>query len=354
MYDGAEPLFGEHRSFASLNRIGDHRLGRSVFLHGMWRSGSTYLWSRFRATPNTCCFYEPLHHGLAKLTHARIDRDTPEQISANHHPALAEPYFAEFAPLVEGRGVKHYHRSLAYDRFVLQPGEAHPRLERYISGLIGHAEARGQSAVMGFNRTGLRLGWMKRRFDAFNIHIDREPAAIWASYAAEANKGNHAFFSMWLTVLEKNAGHPLFAPLVERLNLRRLTPMGLFPKARHRRIIEAMAQEEAYFLVYYLWLACTQHALAECDLLIDTRLADARHYGRHVAAQIAHATGLYVDLADMRAADPRTALSTAIQARIEHSAAVIFPRQAVPRTPAFAGRLASISPRNADRLAAAF
>ncbi len=352
MDDGTGLRLGEPRSFAPPE---GHGGGPStVFLHGMWRSGSTYLWSRFRVSPRACCFYEPLHHGLAKLTHARIRRDTPEQIEANGHPKLAEPYFAEFAPLIDRRGVRDYHRGLAYDRFILQPQEAHPRLERYLSGLIDHAASRDETAVFGFNRTGLRLAWLKARFAAFNIHIDREPAAIWASYAAEAAKGNHAFFSMWLTVIEKNATHPLIAPLMERLNLHRPSPVGLGQKARHRHIVEAMTQEETYFLVYYLWLACTTHALAECDLLIDTRLADASHYARRLTDQIAEATGLCVDLSDMRTATSRTPLSELTQERIEHSAAALFPRAAVPKTPAFKPRLASLSPRNGDRLAAAF
>ena len=220
-------VFLERRSFAAPSEVAVGRQ-RPVFLHGMWRSGSTYLWSRFRAAPNACCFYEPLHHGLSKLTRERIERDTAERISGNRHPSLAEPYFAEFAPLIGRRGVRDFHRNLAYDRFVMRPGESHPALERYLSGLIGHAAARNRTPVLGFNRTGLRLAWMKDRFDAFNIYIDREPAAIWASYAAEAAKGNHAFFSMWLLVVEKNAGHPLLAPLVERSGARSADP------ARHR------------------------------------------------------------------------------------------------------------------------
>ena len=354
MDGGSHPRFDERRSFVQPDGQDKGVEKRAVFLHGMWRSGSTYLWSRFRVLPNACCFYEPLHHGLAKLTDTRIERDTPEQITANRHPNLAQPYFAEFAPLIERRGVRDYHRSLAYGRFILQPREPHPRLERYISGLIAHAESQAQTPVLGFNRTGLRLAWLKARFNSFSIHIDREPAAIWASYAAEAAKGNYAFFSMWLTVIEKNADHPLIAPLMERLNLHRPLPAGLGQKARHRHIIEAMTQEESYFLVYYLWLACTGHALAECDLLIDTRLADAPHYARRLAEQIAQATGLGVNFGDMRTAASRSPLDKTTQERIEHSAAALFPPATLPRTPAFKPRLASLSPRNGDRLAAAF
>ncbi len=319
----------------------------------MWRSGSTYLWSRFRSLDDTYCFYEPLHHGLAKLTEKRISRDTPEQIIANRHPSLAQPYFSEFSPLIARRGVRHYAADLAYDRFALDAAARHPPLQRYISSLVTYAESQGRTAVLGFNRTGLRLAWLKANFNAYNIYIDREPAAIWASYAAEMAKGNFSFYAMWLTVLEKNAEHPLFAPLVERLGLRTspLERLGR-DKDRHRRTMESMNEEQSYFMVFYLWLACTGHAMAETDILIDTRLADDPKYPRRVGAEIAYATGLRVDLSEMRAAEPRVELSAVMRERIERSAVGLFPRAALPRKAASRRRLAYVSTRKAELLAA--
>lgn len=353
MYDGADyPEARLDAPWATEPRRGAHD-GRPVFLHGMWRSGSTYLWSRFRAAPQTQCFYEPLHHGLARLTKSRIDHDTPAQISANRHPSLSLPYFSEFAPLIGGRGVRGYRRDLAYDRFALDAPDEHPKLERYIAGLVDHAAAQGRTAVLGFNRTGLRLAWMKARFSSYNIYIDREPAAIWASYAAEMAKGNFSFYAMWLTVLEKNADQPLFAPLVERLGLRpSLSDRLQKAKPRHRRIMTEMNHEQSYFMVFYLWLACTGHALESSDLLIDTRLADTARYPRCMEAEIAYATGLQVDLSEMRAAEPRVELSRTMRDRIEQSAIALFPRAALPRTATSRRRLAHVSTRKAELLSA--
>lgn len=335
MYDGTDWPLRENRSFSPIDAPANNAT-RPIFLHGMWRSGSTYLWSRFRTASNTRCFYEPLHHGLAKLTHARIERDTPEQIGANRHPILSTPYFDEFAPLIDRRGVRGYHRSLAYDRYVLSPDQDHTRLERYISGLLAHAAGEGRQAVLGFNRTGLRLAWLRARFDAYHIHIEREPIAIWASYAAEKSKGNHAFFSMWLSILEKNASHPLFAPLIERLQLRPTILDQLNGKRRRHQVIDAMSEDESYFLIFYLWLACNGHARSECDLLIDTGSAGSARYKKDVAAAIAAATGVRIDLSGMRAAAPRMTLPSAARYRIEQSAWAIFPQNTLPatRTPA--------------------
>jgi hypothetical protein len=249
--------------------------------------------------------------------------------------------------------VRGFREDLAYHRFALRPAEAHLRLEGYIAGLVDAAEAEGRAAVLGFNRTGLRIAWLKTGFPtACNIHIDRDPAAIWASYVAEAAKGNYAFFSMWLRVILLNADHPLFAPLAERLGLsRRLMPLGA-TKALCRQMIDEMGEAQTYFMIYYLWLACAEHARAECDILIDTRLADRAAYRRGLERQIAAAVGFSIDLSDMRAAPARAAPPAAFRARIEQSAEALLPFGAIPKTPAFQRRPMPAG-RGEGRLAAA-
>jgi hypothetical protein len=94
--------------------------------------------------------------------------------------------------------------------------------------------------------------------------------------------------------------------------------------------------------------------LAQSDLLIDTRLAETPQYPRRMAAEIAYATGLRVDLDAMRAAEPRVDLALSTRDRIERSAVRLFPRAALPRTPKSVRGLAAVSTRKADLLAAIF
>lgn len=148
MYDGAAPGFGEPKWLLGTPRASSDATRSAVFLHGMWRSGSTFLWSRFRESSDAYCFYEPLHHSLSKLTAKRIAQDTVEQITASRHPAMDRPYFAEFAPLIDRKGVRHYQRRLAYDRFALQ-GER-SGAEALYNGpdrLCGQAGAYGRAGI---------------------------------------------------------------------------------------------------------------------------------------------------------------------------------------------------------------
>jgi len=305
---------------------------RPVFLHGAWRSGSTYYWSRFRQAEGTLCFYEPLHHGLAKLTPKRIAEGGEDATAALRHPPLSAPYFAEYAPLIRGRGVQGYSQSLAYERYHLDEDEAHPQLQRYIGGLLSHASFMGRRAALGFNRSCGRVAWLKRRFGAFDIHIDREPAAIWASYAAERAQGNNAFFSMWLRVLEANQDHPIWAPLADRIKprgplRRRLTKMG----PDHCQRIAAMDEAESYLLVFYAWLATAPASMAACDLVIDDGLAHLPYYVRRLEAEIKAQVGLTLDLSGAEARPPRVVLDDGLRRAVEAEALALFPRRSAGR-----------------------
>ena len=327
---------------------------RPIFLHGMWRSGSTFIWSRFRALNSTCCFYEPLHHGLARLTAAKIERDTPEVIAGNKHPQLSAPYFAEFAPLLKSRGVTGYRPTLAYHRFALEPGAANPDLDRYINVLLNHAQASGKTAVLGFNRSGLRMGWLRELFSSYDVQVERDPRQIWWSYVQQARKGNYFFLQKWLFVLECNADHPLFAPIAEQLPLRRGTQrFAAGEKAFYRGVLQLMQPDRVYLMVFYLWLLLVVQALTRCDLVIDLdRCADPPYRAR-LTEKIGKATNLLVRFDE---AQPGRELSGSVLGfdKIEREALGLMPFAALEP---FANwtkvlfRLPELPPRLAELLA---
>jgi hypothetical protein len=334
-----------------------HGLGasRPIFLHAAWRSNSTFYWLKFRARPGTLCFYEPLHHGLARLTPRRILGDDANTAAYLRHPKPDAPYFAEFAPLLRPLGgVRRYGAHLAYERFHMAEDESHPGLHHYISGLLEHARSQGRRAVLGFNRTGGRVAWLKRKFAAFDIHIDRDPAAMWGSYTAERARGNNAFFSMWLRILEANQHHPVWAPLAERMRprgpiKRRLSMTG----PEHRARIVAMDETESYLLVFYAWLATAPPSMAVCDLVIDDGLASLPHHARRLEEAIEAGCGLRVDLSGVELRPPRMVIDETVRRRVEAEALALFPRAALPhRSAATIGHAAPLSARKAELLAA--
>lgn len=243
---------------------------RAIFLHGMWRSGSTYVWSRFRELNQTYCYYEPLHPRLGRLHANNIAKDTQDVMEANAHPRMASPYFEEFGPLINRRGVRGYCRRLAYHPYVLTQADEDPLLERHISSLIEIACQMGRRPVLGFNRSCLRLAWLRSRFSAWHLYIDRDPLDILGSYCRHVGQGNYDYFTAWMLTIEKNAKYPIFRPLAERISLR-LWPLGrlIKPKRYYPMIIDQLSEGEIYFLVHYMWVVCALHSLSYCDEVLD-------------------------------------------------------------------------------------
>jgi hypothetical protein len=330
---------------------------RPIFLHGLWRSGSTYVWSRFRAAEGSLCYYEPLSDGLRRLTHARILRDTPETMLSNNHPALAQPYFAEFAPLLAGRGVRGYQRRFAYTRFA-PPAEREDRpLQSYVQQLIDHARGQQRAAVLGFNRTGLRVAWLKKRFDAYNIHIDRDPIDIFSSYLSQLQSGNYYYFIKWMQIIAGNTDYPLFsiaAPLFRKPTS--VEDIYTNPRKFYRQVVDETSLETLYSITFLAWAVCAMHALEHCDLIIDTAMADRFDYGETLAGTVRQQCGLAVDFVDMHAPTPPSPLRLAHQRLIERAVLNWFASPAAEglfdRT-RIRSRLGELSPRRADLLAKA-
>ncbi|HEY1560562.1 MAG TPA: hypothetical protein VGF71_06705 [Caulobacteraceae bacterium] len=279
-----------------------HAGPRPVFLHGMWRSGTTFVWSRFRAAEGVTAYFEPLGPALARLTPRRIGREGwRDAMARSRHPLMDQPYFAEYEPLMRGRGVRLYHRSFAADHFARLRDERDPDLEAYIASLLTHAWAEGHTPVLGFVLTGLRMARLRAAFGAYDVHIDRDSLAIWASYRRHAAEGTYNFFAGLFLILERNAAHPLFAPLAERFELRRGLEKMIKPRRFYRRTIDSLAPAESYGLVFWFWLLNLLHAASHADLILDMSLADEPGYAHGLEVQLRRECGLEVSFEGLQA-----------------------------------------------------
>jgi hypothetical protein len=151
----------------------------SIFLHGGWRCGSTYLWNKFRELSDVTAFYEPFSEKLASYTPADILKDIPSAWDSRH-PTLNQPYAAEYLPLIGERGVPLFWDSFAVQRYFVGCDES--LFERdYLGLLIAHASKRSNHAVLGFSRSLGRLRAIKRQFRGFHVVLMRDPLQQWLS-----------------------------------------------------------------------------------------------------------------------------------------------------------------------------
>jgi hypothetical protein len=321
-------------------------------LHGLWRSGSTFVWSRFRAVKTAYSYFEQLYPGLARMTPSRLRRGAwRDAVAANRHPELDEPYFAEFSPLLSRRGVKGFDRRFAFDRFALDAQDRHPALERYLKGLIGYAAAQERRPVLGCNRTWLRPAWIKARFGSYDVYVERDPQAIWASYKRHSEAGNYNYFTNLHLILERNGHHPLFAPIADRVRLRR--GLQRFTKATraYPAFIETMSDAESYGLVYYMWSLSILSGLGHCNLIVDT---GAPSMAARAAAAIKADSGLDIDLSGIRPIHP-IGLAAPTARAVERSIRSILPYDALSLTydeRAALRRLGDLSDAKADHVLA--
>lgn len=327
---------------------------KPIFLHGMWRCGSTFVWSRFRQLDETYCYFEPLIEGLAKLTPERINRATEGVIARNRHPKLAQPYLKEFESLIKQRGVTNYQRKFATKDFLLLPEKADPALEKFITTLLDQAESKNATAVLGFNRTVLRTAWFKQNFDSINIHIDRDPFEVWASYMEHRNKDDNTFLTRWMMVADVNRHQPLFRSLIDRLDIPTLTLAKIGRrKKRYGMMLDALTPAKLYDFVFTMWLATILQALTHCDFILDINRADDTTYREHVSQTIHVLSGLSVPFDELRAPGKASAITLPDQVDIEAGAIRAFPLEDYQSwfdKNACLARLSDLTDRKADLL----
>lgn len=277
----------------------------TVFLHGGWRCGSTYVWSRFRAAPLTTCFYEPFSERLA---HSSAKRDMSESDRGwdSRHPPLSAPYRSEYVPLLRrvGRGVPGYRKKLALARYFPRDGIECER--SYLDRLIEHARERGTCPVLGFSRSLGRAAALKQALGGYHIVIRRDPRQQWLSCRSFRRSGQLSYFElchMLILALAKPAS-PAGA-LARSLGLPRLPPWTISVRRQMATLDAAMqpwTDELSYGAFIGVYLLSYAIAAPAADLVLDAKqLSDAPHYRDDVSTHILTHTGLAVDFSDCAA-----------------------------------------------------
>ncbi len=166
-----------------------------IFVHSSFRTGSTWLWSKFRHNPRFYAYYEFYNEALASLdlaTIAHSARDWPSR-----HPVEA-PYFLEFAPLLrEQGGVRGYDPAMAFAEFFpaahAREGDCFAAQRDYVGLLIDTARKLGRIPVLTCTRSLARVDRLKQMFGGLHLGLRRNLLHQWFSYSNQALNGNPYF-----------------------------------------------------------------------------------------------------------------------------------------------------------------
>jgi hypothetical protein len=264
-----------------------------IFVHSLFRAGSTYIFGAFRRSPaGYWCYQEPLHEYIRHVA------DAPERLlevdfhlgSALRHPDLQKPYFWEFYEIKDAIGAL-FRKDLSYDSFFAQ--EREPLFESvatYLDALLRHARGR---PMLQCCRSFGRAAALRRRFGGKHIHLWRNPWDQWWSYQVDLY-----FEATNQLILNATDLPPVLRCVKQQCSISDFHDSNIEIEIVHASSHRLHARH-AYFAFYSLWL----YALMETERIADVSvnidmLSSSATYRDRTLATLADAGIAGVDFSD--------------------------------------------------------
>lgn len=230
----------------------------ALFIHSLFRSGSTYMFQVFRRSDQGYwCYEEPLHELMLRISREGdyLLRDTDLKSRALRHPELDKPYLAEYMLISEKIG-DVFAKRFPYDTFFLGPGDKDEGLMNYFGLLINAAQGR---PVLQLCRSTGRIDWLKRNFGGIHLFVWRNPWNQWWSYQVDAY-----FNTVNFLILNAPSAPPVIRAIrvlvgAEDFHSENVSEEFVFFSERNP------GPHASYRIFYALWL----HAMLECPQKVD-------------------------------------------------------------------------------------
>lgn len=250
-----------------------------LFIHSSFRTGSTYIWNKFRQKEDYYCYYEPFHHELADLEHGKTDIWKYDKTCTGwmRHPELDNGYLNEYNKHLKPgvKGVPFFKKSFSFDNFCdsAQNSGQNSGQKEYIDFLIKNSG--GKTPVLQFNRSGLRISWFKANYpETLNIYLVRNPGDQFHSYLdMHNNNGLDSFLTMDLIVTGINLnsdflnGLDSLVPLVEYHS-----PVYSDEKFIYSRLLPLYSTADRYRIFYFTWFLSLVENVLYADFLLNIDL----------------------------------------------------------------------------------
>lgn len=264
-----------------------------IFIHSLFRTGSTYIFNVFRRAPAACfCYQEPLHE-LAWYARMAPDRllIEPDEVALRRlrHPPLARGYHREL------REVWPAWRDSLREEAIYAAYFAPPGLDiglDYWRALVAAAPVR---ALFQECRTAARIAPIRSALGGTHLYLWRNPWDQWWSYKVSP------YFGAVSQLIMCAGGAP---PEVDALR----RALGIVPCpypdigcAITHFLRRPLGSGANYQLFYLLWIHALREGTAHADLLLNIdRLGDCPAYRQGIIASLADAGVRDIDLVDCR------------------------------------------------------
>jgi hypothetical protein len=270
-----------------------------IHLHAGWRCCSTYVWSRFRASPEAMAFYEPFYEQHARLTLRSISA-LHERSWQSRHPRLDQPYAMEYASLIDTVGVRGYHEDFAIRQyFQLETHE--PRENAYLRRLSAAAAGHDRRAVYGYSRSLGRVRPLKASLGGHHLVIMRDPVQQWLSCRSYRQRHRYAYFELsHVLILALAPPGSIAHRYAQHLQLPAPPAVSVHEQLKFLwRAVGPLDDRMSFSVFLAVYLLSYAHALTVADLVIDMDcLAQSVSYRRSVTSACEGLTGLAPDFSD--------------------------------------------------------
>lgn len=257
---------------------------KPIFIHSLFRSGSTYLFNVFRRSDEGYwCYHEPLHELLLDRSNDAFWMNFQEQdsmVDYLRHPKLDRPYYFEFSEIKEVI-FSRFRPEFCYELFFLAPAQRSDELSLYLADLVTHSRGR---PVLEFCRSIGRMRWARSKFDAVHIYLWRNPWDQWWSYKIDP------YFDMTSLAVYGAKGLPDFLVRVrDQLGFALPEFQDHLPDwgtLQHKIALHA-DHTNSYFLFYALWVYGLLESQSAADLSMNIdRLSESPRYRSEVLARL--------------------------------------------------------------------
>lgn len=261
----------------------------SIFLQSIWRSTSTYWWTKAREIPSLRAYNEPLHENLLRLTRADFEKIHETLGPSLRHPETDRESFAEYPLRPEG-GMEGFQERFSLRDFHLSPRRKDDELQSYLQTLVDTAEAGGQRAFLKFTRGFLRAEWMAAHFPGTHLYLNRSAAGLMQSFMSF--HGVHSYyFRQIAAIVHENRASPLFGAFAEWSGLDK--DGAAYKKLDHDASVQLRAD-----MVFLFWSLGLAEASRYADLVIDSDNLATGTSVQELAARMADLTGVEWKLGD--------------------------------------------------------
>lgn len=266
-----------------------------IFIHSLFRAGSTYIFNAFRrADEQYWCYQEPFNEYLLNAKNA------PDQLlelgsgkaKELNHPKLNKPYFYEFH-LIADDVSKTFKKGFVYDQYFSENKSG--ALRDYLELLSNNAK--GQP-VFQFCRSAGRVETIKSICGGVHIFLWRNPWNQWWSYQID-----QYFDRANLLILNARDLPPVFARLRESFGLEKFHSDNISEELEFFSK-RSLSPENSYKLFYALWCHSFLEAQPHCDLSINIdELAGSTAYRSKVQSDLVSQGVNGIDFSDSKLPD---------------------------------------------------